>query len=230
MASRHIQNFVQKSWGGKFTTAQYLLRKNLAKMPYALVPVRMKMFENEKVGFWWSYVVPYFDPSRGLFDYWGHDLSDLRFLWRSLKPGMVFLDIGAHHGIYSIVAAKCLGANGTVVAFEPSTREFRRLCLHLWLNRMRTVRTEPVAIGAANSTRRFFQVVEGDSTRSGLQPPATQDEVTQTSVETVPFGRLRFAVPTRPRGHREIGCRGRRARSASRSVKRLNKASPYVYL
>lgn len=143
------------------------------------------MFENENLGFWWSYVVPYFDPGRGFFEYWGHDMSDLRFLWRNLKPGMVFLDIGAHHGIYSIVAAKRLGTSGRVVAFEPSSREFRRLRLHLQLNRMGLVHAEPVAIGAATATRKFFQVVGGDSTRGGLRPPAIPDELTETSVETV---------------------------------------------
>jgi len=185
MGAHHIQNFVNKSWNEKFTTAQYLLRKTLAKIPYAPVPVRMKLFKNVEIGFWWSYIVPYFDPSRGFFDYWGHDLGDLRFLWRNLKSGTVFLDIGAHHGIYSIVAAKRLKANGTVVAFEPSSREFRRLQLHLRLNRMGLVRTEPVAIGAVASTRKFFQVIEGDSTRGGLQSPVTQDQVAETSVETV---------------------------------------------
>ena len=98
---------------------------------------------------------------------------------------MVFLDIGAHHGIYSIVAAKRLGANGTVVAFEPSSREFRRLRLHLLLNRIHSVRAEAVAIGGVASERKFFQVIEGDSTRGGLQPPASPDEVRETSVETI---------------------------------------------
>jgi len=145
----------------------------------------MKTCELEEIEFWWSYVVPYFDPGRKFFDYWGHDLADLRFLWKSLKPGMTFLDIGAHHGIYSIVAAKRLGTNGTVVAFEPSPREFRRLRLHLRLNGMSSVRAEPLAIGAAASSRKFFQVVEGDTTRGGLQRPVTHDKVTETSVETI---------------------------------------------
>src|SRR5271170_2929672 len=185
MGARRIANFVHKSWNEKLPTARYLFRNNLAKMPYALIPVHMKLSDNVELGFWWSYIVPYFDPGRRFSDYWGHDLGDLRFLWKNLRSGMVFLDIGAHHGIYSIVAAKRLGTNGTVVAFEPALREFRRLRLHLRLNRMHWVRSEPVAIGAAASTRRFFQVIEGDSTRGGLQPPATHDEVAETSVETV---------------------------------------------
>jgi FkbM family methyltransferase len=185
MEAHRIAHFFHKSWNDKLTTARYLIRKNLAKMPYAPVPVHMKLSENVELRFWWSYFVPYFDPGRRFFDYWGHDLYDLRFLWRNLRSGMVFLDIGAHHGIYSIVAAKRLGTDGIVVAFEPSLREFRRLRLHLRLNRMHWARPEPVAIGAAASNRRFFQVIEGDSTRGGLQPPATRDEIAETSVETV---------------------------------------------
>jgi FkbM family methyltransferase len=144
----------------------------------------MTMSETDIVGFWWSYVVPFFDSRRGFFDYWGHDLGDLRYLWRILKPGMVFLDIGAHHGLYSVVASKRLGEDGTVVAFEPSAPEFRRLRLHLRLNKMHSVRAEPIALGAMTSKRKFFQVISGDNTRGGLRPPASSDRVSETSVET----------------------------------------------
>jgi FkbM family methyltransferase len=184
MASHRVESFLHKSWGERFLTARYFVRKNLAKMPYALVPVRMKVSQNDEIKFWWSYVVPYFDPTRGFFDYWGHDLGDLRFLWKSLTPGMVFLDVGAHHGVYSIVAAKKVGASGTVVAFEPSSGEYRRLRLHLRLNRLSSVRTEPLALSSAASTRTFFRVTSGDTTRGGLQPPASADQVSETSVET----------------------------------------------
>ena len=166
-------------------TARYLLRKSLAKLPYALIPVRMKMSQNDEIQFWWSYIVPYFNATRGFFDYWGHDLGDLRFLWKNLTPGMIFLDIGAHHGIYSVVAAKRVGPNGMVVAFEPSSREYGRLRLHVRLNRLSPVRTEPLALGSAASTRPFFQVTSGDTTRGGLQPPASADQVSEISVATV---------------------------------------------
>ena len=139
---------------------------------------------NDEIQFWWSYAVPYFDATRGFFDYWGHDLGDLRFLWRTLRPGNVFLDIGAHHGVYSIVAAKKLGSNGTVVAFEPSSREYRRLRLHLQLNRSHLVHAEPLALGSATSTRTFFQITSGDTTRGGFRPPASSDRVSEISVET----------------------------------------------
>jgi FkbM family methyltransferase len=182
--SRRIARFLHMSWDERFTTARFVVRKSLAKIPYLFVPVRMKMSLNDEIQFWWSYAVPYFDATRGFFDYWGHDLGDLRFLWRTLRPGNVFLDIGAHHGVYSIVAAKKLGSNGTVVAFEPSSREYRRLRLHLQLNRSHLVHAEPLALGSATSTRTFFQITSGDTTRGGLQPPASADRVSEISVET----------------------------------------------
>src|ERR1700758_1176748 len=130
-SSDHIKNFLQKPWEEKIWTARFFFRKSLAKIPYALVPVRMNISPSDEIQFWWSYLVPHFDATRGFFDYCGHDLGDLRFLWRNLKPGAVFLDIGAHHGVYSVVAAKKVGTTGTVVSFEPSSREYRRLRLHL---------------------------------------------------------------------------------------------------
>ena len=185
MASSRIDNFLHKSWSEQFNTAQFVLRRSLAKIPYAPVPVRMKMPEREEIRFWWSYLVPYFDQRRKFFDYWGHDLPDLRFLWRTLEPGMTFMDIGAHHGIYTMVAAKRLAGDGAVVSFEPSEREGRRLRLHLRMNRMNWVRAEALAIGAVTSRQEFFQVVHGDSSRGGLKPPASSDRVQATSVESI---------------------------------------------
>ena len=37
-----------------------------------------------------------------------------------LKPGMVFFDVGAHHGLMSVVAARRVGLTGRVIAFEPN--------------------------------------------------------------------------------------------------------------
>jgi FkbM family methyltransferase len=184
MVLRRVANFLNKSWDEIFTSAGYFFRQGLAKIPYAPVPVRIKVSETEEVAFWWSYIVPFFDADRGFFDYWGHDLGDIRYLWRILRPGMVFLDIGAHHGLYSLVAAKRLGADSTVVAFEPSQNEFRRLSLHLRLNGMRSVRAEPIALGATSSNQKFFQIISGDNTRGGLRPPASSDRVLETLVET----------------------------------------------
>jgi len=211
--SHRIESFLQKPWEEKVLTTRFFFRKALAKIPYALVPVRMKMSSSDEVLFWWSYLVPHFDGTLGFFDYCGHDLGDLRFLWRNLKPGAVFLDIGAHHGVYSVVAAKKLGADGVVAAFEPSVREYRRLRMHLRLNRLGSVRAEPLALGSAACTQKFFQITNGDNTRGGFRPPASEDRVSEISVETVrlddyvsqfPLARVDFVKLDVEGGEREV--------------------------
>ena len=50
-----------------------------------------------------------------------------RYLIRSLKAGDGFVDIGAHFGFFSLLAARLVGDHGTVLAFEPSPSSFRLL-------------------------------------------------------------------------------------------------------
>lgn len=185
MASRHISNFLMKSWPQRYRTMQFYLRRGLSKLPFLPVPVRLKVSPTEEIRLWWSQLVPYFDEHRGFLDYWADDEGELRFLWKSLEPGMVFIDIGAYKGIYSMVAAKKLRGNGTIIAFEPSPREYRRLCLNLRLNRMAIVRPEMLALGAATTQTEFFQVASGDTSRNGLRPPASSDPVAKISVAAV---------------------------------------------
>jgi FkbM family methyltransferase len=185
MILRHIESFSNKSWEERFRNARYLFRQGLARIPYAPLPVRIRMSETEQVAFWWSYVVPFFDEDRGFLDCWGHDLGDVRYLWKVLRPGMIFLDIGAHRGLYTLVAATRLGADGTVIAFETSARvskaPFTRTAE--W-NAFGSVRAEPLELGAEESKRTFIEIVSGDNTRGRLRPPASSDRVAETSVET----------------------------------------------
>ncbi len=172
-------------WGERVNTARYFLRRALARLPYVPVPVRFQIAPGQTIGFWWSRVSPYFDPRRGFFDYWGQDIDDLRLVWKSLKPGMVFLDIGAHHGIFSVVAAKRMAGEGQVIAFEPSPREHRRLNLHFRWNGLRCARAEQIAVGSDCGESPFFEVVEGDATRGGLRPPESGDAVVGIPVKTI---------------------------------------------
>jgi FkbM family methyltransferase len=101
------------------------------------------------------------------------DGSNQKFLARCLRPGMITIDIGAHHGYYTLLMAKMVQDTGRVIAFEPSPREFRRLRRHVHLNRCANVTTEPLAIAKQGGTREFF-VVDGQWTvRNSLRCPET---------------------------------------------------------
>ena len=42
-----------------------------------------------------------------------------RFILSALSPGDTFVDVGAHHGYYTLLAASVVGESGRVAAFEP---------------------------------------------------------------------------------------------------------------
>jgi len=52
----------------------------------------------------------------------------------ALAPGMVVCDIGAHIGIYSLLAAQHVGREGRVYAFEPDPRTFPYLVRNIEQN------------------------------------------------------------------------------------------------
>jgi len=56
--------------------------------------------------------------------------SERRLVERFVKQSMTVLDIGAHNGFYTLLAAKKVGPAGKVIAFEPSPRERARLRIH----------------------------------------------------------------------------------------------------
>jgi FkbM family methyltransferase len=57
-----------------------------------------------------------------------------------VKCGMCVFDVGAHLGYYSLLAAKCVGPCGKVVAFEPSAKNFSLLRKNIELNKLTYVR------------------------------------------------------------------------------------------
>ena len=80
-----------------------------------------------------------------------------------LHPGDTVFDVGAHHGLMSVVASSLVGAKGSVVAFEPNPEARRQIARHLALNDCENVRVEPIALSDANGHADFF-VQTGDVT------------------------------------------------------------------
>jgi FkbM family methyltransferase len=74
------------------------------------------------------------ENSRALFITGNFEPSEMSWLADNLKDDMVFIDVGANMGIYTMFAAKLVGAGGRVLAVEPSEREFQRLSFHVVLN------------------------------------------------------------------------------------------------
>ncbi len=73
---------------------------------------------------------------------------DLLVLQQYLKPGTVFLDIGANIGWYSLVASALVGHQGKVISFEPDPKNAELLSENLQLNQMSNTEVKKMALAA----------------------------------------------------------------------------------
>jgi FkbM family methyltransferase len=78
--------------------------------------------------------------------------NEFAFLDKVLRPGMVFIDVGANDGYYTLFAAQKVGKGGRVLAVEPSTRERINLKRNIARNGLANVTVVPVALGATCGT------------------------------------------------------------------------------
>lgn len=79
-------------------------------------------------------------------------------LFRSLiRPGMTVVDLGAHIGHYSLLAAQALGSHGTVYAFEPQPYNFMLLKKNIEANGYEdTIVPIPKAVARSSGTLELF--------------------------------------------------------------------------
>jgi|SRR5579883_1140544 FkbM family methyltransferase len=117
-----------------------------------------------------------------------YEQETLHLLWRLLKPGMTFVDLGAHIGCYTVMGATIVGETGRVYAFEPCPENADLLARNVVLNgheeRVRIVRKavadttgEAVLMVDVEDTGSSSMISQGDdSTRSITVPTTSLDE------------------------------------------------------
>lgn len=91
-------------------------------------------------------------------------------LSKILQPGMVFLDVGANFGYFSIIAASKVGPRGAVISVEPEPFNFALLTENVHVNGYndRCI-CIPECAGASESTETLFLDVENAGNHSLLR-------------------------------------------------------------
>jgi FkbM family methyltransferase len=92
---------------------------------------------------------------------------ELSLIEKHLRPGGVFLDVGANCGIFSLMASRIVGESGRVVAIEPNPILCERLRFNIAANGLRNISVAECAIGAA-AGRAELSLHETDVGQSGL--------------------------------------------------------------
>lgn len=170
-----LRGFLKKRWHEKIRSIRFrssaALRKTprLIRLPFGALWV----LRNDDVG----------EPLlAGEFE-----AAEMAFVERFLQPGMTVLDVGAHHGLYSLLASAKVGADGRVFAFEPSPRERRALRLNLLLNFAGNVSVQGLALGSENGEQNLFVVQGSQRGCNSLRPPEVFSATTPLRVRVVPL-------------------------------------------
>lgn len=95
-----------------------------------------------------------------------------RFLARLLQPGMVFVDVGAHFGEYTVMAARWVGRQGLVHAFEPQPDTFALLEKNVAASALENVTLNPWAVADLDGEAVFWERAEpASSSLASTRPP-----------------------------------------------------------
>jgi predicted methyltransferase len=79
------------------------------------------------------------------------------FIYRLLRPGDVFYDIGANAGYFSLIAAKVIGSSGQVIAFDPVPKNAMTVREQVGLNGLGSrCRVESLAISDTDGAATFL--------------------------------------------------------------------------
>jgi FkbM family methyltransferase len=92
-------------------------------------------------------------------------------IFKVLKPGDTFIDIGANFGYFSLLASSFVGEEGHVFSFEPETYNFNCLTNNINLNKNSNITTFNIALGNVerNSFLYLDKVNDGGHTLWGIR-------------------------------------------------------------
>ena len=96
------------------------------------------------------------NPAIALYDIGGYENAETELFESHIKEGDVVMDIGANIGYYTLVAAKLVGANGKVYAFEPESINFSFLKKSVEINNYENVICEKKAVSNENGKLKLF--------------------------------------------------------------------------
>ncbi len=90
-------------------------------------------------------------------------------LTKVLRAGTSAIDLGAHTGHYTLLAARYLGSAGKVLAVEPCPFNMAALCRSVWANGMRNVTPLCCAVGGNGIEKLYLDGGSGGDNRLDLR-------------------------------------------------------------
>ena len=115
-----------------------------------------------------------------------YEKETTKLITKLVKPGMTVIDVGAHVGYYSLLAASQVGPTGTVYSFEPEPANHELLLKNIELNGYSNIRATRKAVSNhAGSTDLFLTALDSgrhSTYRHGL-PERGSIEIETTTID-----------------------------------------------
>lgn len=104
-----------------------------------------------------------------------YDRRELAALLAALRPGDVFVDVGAHIGVYALLAARRVAPGGRVVAIEADPATHARLAANVKRNPGLAIETACVAVSDAHGSARLKLNTTGNRSGSSMLVGGTDE-------------------------------------------------------
>lgn len=105
-----------------------------------------------------------------------------------LKKGLTVVDIGAHVGLYTVLAAEKVGNTGKVIAVEPAPKNYQQLQENILLNNFSNVTAVPMALSDHAGLEKLY--IASLSICNSLNPDVVSKEERANSYVEVKVGML----------------------------------------
>ena len=104
-----------------------------------------------------------------------------------LRPDMVFVDIGANIGTYSLYVARQCGDQARILSFEPHPRTFAKLSFNVRANGFSSIETINQGVGPEKGRMRLYSSGGTNIGTASILPEAASDRV-HVDIKVVPLG------------------------------------------
>lgn len=110
------------------------------------------------------------------------EFSEQAFLWSFLREGDIFLDVGAHCGLFSALASQVIGDGGRVLAFEPNPDVLPFLMANTQRDR---VEIHAVALSDASGEAMLWQGGASDTALSSIAYELSNSKHSMVKTQTL---------------------------------------------
>lgn len=122
---------------------------------------------------------------RQIFETGSYETGTLHVISKCLRKGDTFLDVGSNIGLMSLLAAKVVGCEGQVYAFEPESQTFAILSRNIEINGFKNIKAHELALGASSSTARIFRQVRKREAATLIGPAGNTTGGKEVPIETL---------------------------------------------